>query len=100
MRTTTKLLAPLAFALTTLSAHAGVFNLEYPLHDGNRISASSAPEASGAAVSVGVGLNLLHSESAPRDNPALRGTPPSRDQVLRELEQSPPDLFYDARYFQ
>ncbi len=86
MKSIVKFLAPATLALAAMSANAaGLIETDYPA-DRDRAAAISV-ESTGAAIGVGSGLNLLHSESAPRDLQIPGFTAPTRDEVLRDAQQ-------------
>ena len=87
MKTIAKLLAPATLALAALSANAGVTEIDYPADVIQSRSAASG-EWSAAAAGVGTGLNLLHSESAVRDEAAVGFTPPTREEVRSRIDDS------------
>ncbi len=96
MNTTTKLLVPLAFALASVSAHAGVFNIDYPSDQLTAVGAANAEH--GAMVGIGGTLRIKNSES-PVQAKEYEHMVPTREQVLRKVETEPLE-FDDTRYFQ
>ncbi len=96
MKSTVKLLIPVMFALASVYAQAGVFNIDYPADQLREAGATNGEQ--GAMVGIGGALTIGTSES-PVQAKEFEHEVPTREEVLRELQQEPLE-FDDTRYFQ